>query len=115
MIQPEDVDRYSKLFVSIIVLAVQDAGTKPTEDEKKTGSNRIPEAVSAMEYLFGCDRDVFNKHAALIGADADQIREALLYRDQPLDMQGASVSPDKLRVLRIRHRWMQRNPYLRFA
>lgn len=115
MIQPEDVDRYSKLFVSIIVLAVQDAGTKPNEDEKKAGSNRIPEAVSAMEYLFGCDRDVFNKHAALIGADADQIREALLYRDQPLDMQGASVSPDKLRVLRIRHRWMQRNPYLRFA
>lgn len=111
MIQPEDVDRYSKLFVAIILQAVQDAGTRPNEDEKKLECNRIPEVVSAFEYLFGCDRDVFNKHAALIGADADQIREALLHRTQSLEMQGASVSPDKLRVLRIRYRWMKKNPY----
>jgi len=109
MIQQEDVDRYSKLFVSIIVLAVQDAGIAPTQNEKSRKQNMHPDAVSALEYLFGYDSDVFAKHAALIGADAEHIRRSLLCRDQPLGMQSASVSPEKLRTLRIRYRWMQRS------
>lgn len=107
MIQQEDVDRYNKLFVSIIVLAVQDAGIKPTQDEKRLMQNMHPDATSAMEYLFGYDSDVFARHASLIGADAEHIRQSLLHRDQPLDMQSASVSPEKLRTLRIRYRWMR--------
>lgn len=109
MIQQEDVDRYSKLFVSIIVLSVQDAGTKPTQEESRNRQNRHPDVVSALEYLFGYDSDVFAKHAALIGADAEHIRQSLLHRDQPIEMQSASVSPEKLRTLRIRYRWMQRS------
>lgn len=105
MIQQEDVDRYSRLFVAIIVQAVMDAGTKPNEDEKREQINIVPEATSAMEYLFGCDRHVFAHHAALIGADAEQIRESLIHRDQPLTMQHTMVTPDKLRTLRIRYRW----------
>jgi hypothetical protein len=105
MIQQEDIDCYSKLFVAIIVQAVMDAGTKPNEDEKREELNLMPEATSAMEYLFGCDRHVFAHHASLIGADAEQIRESLLNRDQPVTMQHMMVTPDKLRTLRIRYRW----------
>lgn len=105
---PEEIDRYSRLFVSIIVQAVLDAGTKPTREEQREGANRLSEAASAMEYLFGRNRGVFATHAALIGADAEQIREALLYRDRPLGMQHAIVPAEKLRILRIRHRWHQK-------
>lgn len=105
MIQQEDVDRYSRLFSSIIIQAVQDAGIKPTKEEQKQGLNLIVDATSAMEYLFGCDRHVFAYHASLIGADAEQIKESLLNRDQPLNMQNTTVTPEKLRILRMRYRW----------
>lgn len=110
--QQEDIERYSRLFLAIIIQAVQDAGTKPNEDEQRKKLNIMPEATSAMEYLFGCDRHVFAHHAALIGADSEQIRESLLNRVQPLSMNNAEVSAEKLRTLRIRYRWHQRGIYV---
>ncbi|CAB4139911.1 hypothetical protein UFOVP408_30 [uncultured Caudovirales phage] len=112
MIQQEDVERYSRLFMSIIIQAVQDAGIKPNQDEQRSQCNRIAEVVSAMEYLFGCDSDVFAYHASLIGANSDQIRESLLYRNQSIEINDSIVSPEKLRILRIRHRWHQRGNHV---
>ena len=112
MINQEEIDCYSRLFLAIIIQAVQDAGTKPNEEEKRKQLNIMPEATSAMEYLFGCDRHVFAHHAALLGADAEQIRESLLNRVQSLKMNSVEVSSEKLRTLRIRHRWHQRGNHV---
>jgi len=109
---PEEIDRYSRLFSSIIIQAIMDAGIKPNEKEKNDQINRLPEVVSAIEYLFGCDRHVFAHHADLVGADANQIRESLLYRNNPIDMKNAHITLDKLRILRIRYRWHQRRNHV---
>ena len=53
MIHQEEIDCYSRLFLGIIIQAVQDGGAKPTKDEKATQTNRLSDAKSAMEYLFG--------------------------------------------------------------
>jgi len=105
MIQQEDIDRYSRLFNSIIIQAIMDAGIKPSKDEQKLEQNLLAEAVSAMDYLFGRDSNIFAHHADLVGSDADQIRELLLYRDHPVNMKNAHITPEKIRILRIRHRW----------
>lgn len=112
MIHQEEIDRYSRLFLGIIVQAVQDAGAKPTKEERHAQTNWLPEATSAIEYLFGCDRNVFAYHAALLGADAGQIRESLLNRVQPLTVHNAEVSIERLRMLRIRYRWHQRRNHV---
>lgn len=112
MIHQEEIDCYSRLFLGIIIQAVQDAGAKPTKEERLAQSNRLPEATSAMEYLFGCDRHVFAHHAALLGADAEQIRESLLNRVQPLTVCNSEVSAERLRMLRIRYRWHQRGNHV---
>lgn len=108
MINQEEIERYSRLFNNIIIQAIQDAGLKPTKDEQKLEQNRMAEAVSAMDYLFGRDSNIFAHHANLVGADADQIRESLLCRDHPVNMKNAHITPDKLRILRIRYRWHQK-------
>lgn len=104
----EHLQPYARLLSAVIVLAVQDAGAKPTKEEQRTESNRLADTVSAFEYLFGVDRDVFETHAHVLGADPDQIREALLSPDRGMILRGASVSPERLRTLRIRHRWFQK-------
>jgi hypothetical protein len=105
---PEQLEKYSNLFNSIIIQAIMDAGMKPSKEEQNKQVNILPEASSAMEYLFGCDSDVFDHHADLIGSDGGQIRELLLYRDLPIEMRNAHITPDKIRVLRARHRWHRR-------
>lgn len=105
---PEQLEKYSNLFNSIIIQAIMDAGMKPSKEEQNKQVNILPEASSAMEYLFGCDSDVFDHHANLIGSDGGQIRELLLYRDLPIEMRNAHITPDKIRVLRARHRWHRR-------
>jgi len=112
VINQEEIDCYSRLFLAIIIQAVQDAGAKPNEQEKRKQLNIVPEAISAMEYLFGYDKHVFAHHAALLGANADQIRESLLNRVQPLTVCNSEVSAEKLRTLRIRHRWHQRGNHV---
>jgi len=112
MIHQEEIDCYSRLFLGIIIQAVQDAGMKPTKEEKATQMNRLSDASSAMEYLFGYDKHVFEHHAALLGADAEQIRDSLLNRVQPLVVCNSEVSAERLRMLRIRHRWHQRRSYV---
>lgn len=108
MSQPEEIEKYSRLFNSIIIQAILDAGMKPSEDEQKLEANLLREATSAMEYLFGCDSDIFEKHANLVGANADHIRNLLLHRDHPVDMKNSQITPEKLRTLRIRYRWHQK-------
>ena len=112
MIHQEEIDCYSRLFLGIIIQAVQDGGAKPTKDERLSQTNRLSDAKSAMEYLFGCDKHVFAHHAALLGADAEQIRESLLNRVQPLVVCNSEVSAERLRMLRIRHRWYQRRNHV---
>ncbi len=112
MIHQEEIDCYSRLFLAIIIQAVQDAGMKPTKEERLTQMNRLSDASSAIEYLFGSDRHVFAYHAALLGADADQIRDSLLNRVQPLVVCNSEVSAERLRMLRIRHRWHQRRNHV---
>lgn len=107
MIHQEEIDRHSRLFISIILQAVQDAGTKPTKEEQKQRLNLSANATSAMEYLFGYDSNVFAYHASLIGADAGHIKESLLNRDRPLNIENKIVTPENLRILRIRYRYHQ--------
>ena len=104
----EQIERCSNLFSSIIIQAIMDAGIRPTKEEQQKQINILPEASSAMEYLFGCDSNVFDHHADLIGSDGGQIRELLLYRDLPIEMMNAHITPDRIRVLRVRHRWHRR-------
>jgi hypothetical protein len=101
----EQIERCSNLFNSIIIQAIMDAGMKPTKEEQKLEQNRLADVVSAMEYLFGRDSNIFDHHADLIGSDGKQIRELLLYRDLPIEMRNAHITPEKIRILRIRHRW----------
>jgi len=108
----EEIDCYSRLFRAIIIQAVQDGGAKPTKEERLAQTNWRSEAVSAMEYLFGCNRHVFARHAALIGADAEQLRESLLNRMQPLTVCNSEVTADTLRMFRIRYRWHQRRNHV---
>jgi len=105
---PDEIDRYSRLYRAVILLALQDAGAPPTREEKASCRNLRIETCSAIEYLFGCDRAVFDSHASLIGADPDQIRERLLSGEDSGAMRDAVLTPDRVRTLRIRHRWYQR-------
>jgi hypothetical protein len=109
---PEEVEKYANLFNGIIIQAILDAGIRPNEKEKKDQANCLPEVISAMDYLFGKYGKTFELHANLVGANSDQIRESLLYRDHPVNMKNAHITPDKLRILRIRHRWHQRKNHV---
>jgi hypothetical protein len=108
---PEEVERYANLFNGIIIQAILDAGIRPNEKEKKDQVNLLPEVISAMDYLFGRDSNIFAHHANLVGANSDQIRESLLYRDHLVNVKNANIMPDKLRILRIRHRWYQNRSF----
>ena len=104
----DEIDRYGRLYRAVILLALQDAGAPPTREEKSACRNLQTKVRSAIEYLFGCDREVFDHHAHLIGADPDQIRERLLSGENSAQMRDAALTPERMRTLRIRHRWYQR-------
>lgn len=106
--QADEIDRHGRLFNAVIILALQDAGAAPTKDEKAACRNLQAKVRSAIEYLFGCDREVFEHHAGLIGADPDHIRERLLSGENSAQMRDAALTTEQIRMLRIRHRWYQR-------
>jgi len=96
----------AQLLSAVIAQAIRDACIKPTEKEQKAKRNIDTEASDAIRFLFG-KNSVFQAYAQLIGADAEQIRNALLNRaEDTISATKKQFGDQERRILRARVEWM---------
>lgn len=96
----------AKLLASVIADAIECASSPPREEEKKRRMNinwDSCDAARSVWFLFD-DDSPFRLYAQLIGADAHDIRRALLDPDKKYSPKGG-FSDSKAHNVRTRYRW----------
>ncbi len=94
----------ARLFAAIIARAIRDCVAQPNKAERAgtaTAATMDRDAYSALQFLFG-KPSPFPMYAWLIGADANDIRRALLNGDIK---RGAEIQAADFRRLRQRLRY----------
>lgn len=99
---PEEAKYHLQLIAKWIAHNIMTAATPPTKEEQRVRRNEDIDARRAIEYLFG-ENTGFDKHAELIGSDADCLRLALL-GDHDLT-QPKLFDHKHRRVIKLRHMW----------